>query len=75
MPSPAPTTATHRSILPSLLSQKYVIEFRSPASKIPNHSSGPRTADQILDSLARYARRTLAAHPSRINSRTNGTGD
>src|SRR5690349_12285753 len=34
-----------------------------------------RTADQILDAMARYARRTLASHPSRITSRTNGTGD
>src|ERR1700746_2062465 len=34
-----------------------------------------RTADQILDSMARYARRTLSAHPSPINSRTTGTGD
>jgi transposase len=34
-----------------------------------------RTADQILDSIARYASRTLAAHPSGIKSRTTGTGD
>jgi transposase len=34
-----------------------------------------RTADQILDSIARYARRTLAAHPSGLKSRTTGTGD
>jgi transposase len=34
-----------------------------------------RTADQILDSIARYARRTLTSHPSGINSRTTGTGD
>jgi transposase len=34
-----------------------------------------RTADQILDSIARYARRTLNAHPSGITSRTTGTGD
>jgi transposase len=34
-----------------------------------------RTADQILDSIARYARRTLTAHPSRLRSRTMGTGD
>src|SRR5689334_4834160 len=34
-----------------------------------------RTADQILDAMARYARRTLASHSSRITSRTNGTGD
>ena len=34
-----------------------------------------RTADQILDSMARYARRTLTSHPSGITSRINGTGD
>lgn len=34
-----------------------------------------RTADEILDSLARYARRTLASHPSGITSRINVTGD
>ena len=34
-----------------------------------------RTADQILDSMARYARRTLTSHPSGITSRINVTGD
>ena len=34
-----------------------------------------RTADQILDSIARYARRTLTSHPSGITSRINVTGD
>ena len=34
-----------------------------------------RTADQILDSIARYARRTLATAPSGLMSRTTGTGD
>jgi transposase len=34
-----------------------------------------RTADQILASIARYAQRTLSAHPSALNVRTNGTGD
>jgi transposase len=34
-----------------------------------------RTADQILDSIARYARRTLTSHPSGITPRTTGTGD
>ncbi|MBZ5580250.1 MAG: IS630 family transposase [Acidobacteriia bacterium] len=34
-----------------------------------------RTADQILDSIARYARRTLAAKPPQLISRTIGTGD
>jgi transposase len=34
-----------------------------------------RTADQILDSMARYARPTLASHPSGITSRITVTGD
>lgn len=34
-----------------------------------------RTADQILDSIARYAQRTLDSHPNRLISRTTGTGD
>jgi transposase len=34
-----------------------------------------KTADQILASIARYAQRTLAAHPSQLISRTTGTGD
>ncbi|HWE49316.1 MAG TPA: IS630 family transposase [Bryobacteraceae bacterium] len=34
-----------------------------------------RTADQILDSIARYARRTPTSHPLGITSRTTGTGD
>src|SRR5437764_1400202 len=34
-----------------------------------------KTADQILDSIARYARRTLTSHPARLISRTTGTGE
>ena len=34
-----------------------------------------RTADQILNSIARYASRTLASYPSGIKARTTGTGD
>src|SRR5712691_8442581 len=34
-----------------------------------------KTADQILASIARYAQRTLAAHPSQLIARTTGTGD
>jgi transposase len=34
-----------------------------------------RTADQILASIARYAQRTLHAHPPRLIARTTGTGD
>jgi transposase len=45
------------------------------------HNEGPkpfvwtRTADQILASIARYAQRTLSAHPPGLNVRTIGTGD
>jgi hypothetical protein len=34
-----------------------------------------KTADQILDSIARYASRTLTSHPPGLISRTTGTGD
>jgi hypothetical protein len=34
-----------------------------------------RTADRILDSIARYAQRTIVAQPSQLTSRTTGTGD
>lgn len=34
-----------------------------------------KSADQILASIARYAQRTLAAHPQQLISRTIGTGD
>jgi transposase len=34
-----------------------------------------KTADQILASIARYAHRTLAAHPKQLIARTTGTGD
>jgi transposase len=47
--------------------------------EVHNENSKPfvwtRTADQILDSMARFARRTLASHLSGINSRINVTGD
>jgi transposase len=34
-----------------------------------------RTADQILESIARFATRTLATQPPQLMSRTTGTGD
>lgn len=34
-----------------------------------------KSADEILASIARYAQRTLAAHPKQLISRTTGTGD
>ena len=47
--------------------------------QVHNENSKPfvwtRTADQILDSMARFARRTLGSHPAGLNSRINGTGD
>jgi transposase len=55
--------------------QSAIREFIEVHNENPKPFVWTRTADQILDSLARYARRTLAAHASRINSRTNGTGD
>lgn len=41
----------------------------------PKPFAWTRTADQILDSIARYAQRTVAAQPSGLIPRTNGTGD
>src|SRR6202162_5782194 len=41
----------------------------------PTPFAWTRTADQILASIARYAQRTLAAHPARLIARTTGTGD
>jgi len=45
--------------------------------QVHNENSKPfvwtRTADQILDSMARFARRTLGSHPAGLNSRINGT--
>ena len=49
-------------------------EFIDAHNEDPKPFVWTRTADQILDSIARYARRTLKAHP-RLNSRTTGTGD
>lgn len=47
--------------------------------EIHNEDSAPfvwtKTADQILASIARYAQRTLASHPSQLIARTTGTGD
>jgi transposase len=41
----------------------------------PKPFTWTRTADQILDSIARYAQRTIAVPPSGLISRTTGTGD
>ncbi len=49
-------------------------EFIEVHNEDPKPFVWTRTADQILDSIARYARRVLKAHPE-LNSRTTGTGD
>jgi transposase len=55
--------------------QSAIREFIEVHNENPKPFVWTRTADQILDSIARYARRTLASHPSRLKSRTTGTGD
>lgn len=47
-------------------------EFIDVHNEDPKPFVWTRTADQILDSIARYARRTLVAH-SRLNSRTTSS--
>ena len=44
-------------------------------NEAPKPFTWTRTADQILDSIARYARRAIAIPSSRLISRTIGTGD
>jgi transposase len=50
-------------------------EFIDVHNEDPKPFVWTRTADQILHSIARYARRTLVSHASGIKSRTIGTGD
>jgi len=50
-------------------------EFIEVHNEDPKPFVWTRTADQILDSIARYARRTLKFHPAGLISRTTGTGD
>ena len=50
-------------------------EYIDVHNETPRPFVWTRTADQILDSIARYAQRTLASHPNRLISRTTGTGD
>ncbi len=50
-------------------------EFIEVHNEDPKPFVWTRTADQILHSISRYARRTLTSHSARLNSRTNGTGD
>lgn len=44
-------------------------------NEAPKPFTWTRSADQILDSIARYALRTTAAHSPGLISRTTGTGD
>jgi len=50
-------------------------EYVEVHNEVPKPFVWTRTADQILDSISRYASRTLNSHPARLNSRTTGTGD
>lgn len=50
-------------------------EYIDAHNQTPRPFVWTRTADQILDSIARYAQRTLDSHPNRLISRTTGTGD
>ena len=50
-------------------------EFIDVHNEDPKPFVWTRTADQILASIARFAQRTLSAHPSELNVRTIGTGD
>jgi transposase len=50
-------------------------EYIDVHNEVPRPFVWSRTADQILDSIARYAQRTLDSHPNRLISRTTGTGD
>lgn len=50
-------------------------EYIDGHNQDPKPFAWTRTADQILDSIARYAQRTLAAQSSQLMSRTTGTGD
>src|SRR5712664_947550 len=50
-------------------------EFIQVHNEDPTPFVWTRTADQILASIARYAQRTLTAHPTGLIARTTGTGD
>jgi len=50
-------------------------EYIDVHNEAPKPFVWTKTADQILDSIARYARRTLTSHPPELISRTTGTGD
>jgi transposase len=50
-------------------------EYIDVHNKVPKPFVWTKTADQILDSIARHARHTLASHPAGLVSQTSGTGD
>jgi transposase len=50
-------------------------EFIQVHNEDPTPFVWTRSADEILDSIARYAQRTLAAHSPALIARTTGTGD
>jgi transposase len=50
-------------------------EYIDVHNEDPTPFTWMRTADQILDSIARYAQRTTANLPAQLISRTTGTGD
>jgi transposase len=50
-------------------------EYIEVHNEDPKPFTWTRTADQILDSIARYAQRSTANPHSRLMSRTTGTGD
>jgi transposase len=50
-------------------------EYIDVHNEAPKPFVWTKTADQILDSIARYASRTLTSHPPGLISRTTGTGD
>src|SRR5271154_1297696 len=50
-------------------------EFIEVHNEDPTPFVWTKTADQILASIARYAQRTLTAHPARLIARTTWTGD
>jgi transposase len=54
--------------------QTAIREYIEVHNQDPKPFVWTRTAVQILESIARYARRTIVLHPSTIKSRTTGTG-
>jgi transposase len=65
-----------RGVFPSVKELETAIrEYIDVHNEAPKPFVWTKTADQILDSIARYASRTLTSHPPGLISRTTGTGD